>query len=143
MGVFATRSPYRPNPIGLSSVEFEKIEHEGADGTVIYVLGADILDGTPIYDIKPYLAFTDSHPDAKCGFADEKFGKKLNTHIPQDLQSRISKDELSELIEILEEDPRPQYQSDPERVYGMKLRGLEVRFKVEGSTLYVTEILNS
>ncbi len=143
MGVFATRSPFRPNPIGLSSVKLDSIIDEGDDGTVIYVLGADILDGTPIYDIKPYLPFTDSHPDAKGGFADEKFGRKLNTHIDLDAKNRLSEEELCELVKILEEDPRPQYQSDPERIYGMKFGKHEIKFKVVCDELYVTEIINS
>lgn len=140
MGVFATRSPFRPNPIGLSSVKLEAIKDEGDDGTVLYVLGADILDGTPIYDIKPYLPFTDSHPDAKGGFADEKFGKKLNTHIGVNEKKLLSEFELCELVKILEEDPRPQYQSDPERIYGMKFGKHEIKFKVLEEDLYVTEI---
>jgi len=140
MGVFATRSPYRPNPIGLSSVRLESVSDEGDDGYVLYVSGADMLDGTPIYDIKPYLAFTDSHPDARSGFAEEKFGKKLTVHIEGALSGSLGDGELSELTRILEEDPRPQYQSDPERIYGMKFGSREVRFRVDGTELYVTEI---
>ena len=140
VGVFATRSPFRPNPIGLSSVKLEAICEEAGFGTVLYVKGADMLDGTPIYDIKPYVAYTDSHPEAICGFADEKFGKKLEVHIPDSEQSKLDEERLRELISLLEEDPRPSYKTDPDREYGMLFADREVFFKVESSTLYVTKI---
>ncbi len=140
VGVFATRSPYRPNPIGLSSVRLVKIEQDGAYGPVLIVEGADLVDGTPIYDIKPYLPYVDSHPDAVGGFADEVAGYKLNVHIPERI-SKIMKDEkLKELEGILGEDPRPSYQNDPDREYGFLYAEYEIKFKVSGSNLTVTEI---
>jgi len=140
VGVFATRSPYRPNPVGLSSVKLEAVREEAGLGTVIYVKGADMLDGTPIYDIKPYITYTDSHPEAKCGFADEKFGKKLSVTIPEHELSKLDKEKQKELILILEEDPRPSYQNDREREYGMCFAGREIFFKVRENELTVTAI---
>lgn len=142
VGVFATRSPYRPNPIGLSSVKIDEIKNE-KNGPVIYVSGADILDGTPIYDIKPYIAYTDSHPDAKSGFAEEKYGKRLNVHMDSVLKDALSKDDLENLFSILEEDPRPQYQNDPTRIYGMKFRDYEIHFSVDGTELYIKDVLKN
>jgi tRNA-Thr(GGU) m(6)t(6)A37 methyltransferase TsaA len=140
MGVFATRSPYRPNPIGLSSVELLKIESTENDGDVLIVRGADIVDGTPIYDIKPYLKFTDSHEDAKGGFADEVLEYKLNVEIPEDFISGISAAERAGLIAVLENDPRPSYINDANREYGMSFSDFEIRFKVSNSVLTVTSI---
>lgn len=142
VGVFATRSPYRPNPIGLSSVKIDEIKNEKT-GPVIYVSGADILDGTPIYDIKPYIAYTDSHPDAKSGFAEEKYGKRLNVHMNSALKDALGKDDLENLFSILEEDPRPQYQNDPARIYGMKFRDYEIHFSVDGTELYIKDVLKN
>ncbi len=139
IGVFATRSPYRPNPIGLSSVKLLSVEEERGLGTVLYVSGADILNGTPIYDIKPYIAYSDSHPDAKCGFAEREFGKRLKVVIPDELHGILPKEKLKTLIEILEEDPRPQYQNDT-RVYGMSFSDADVHFKVTGDILQVEKI---
>lgn len=141
VGVFATRSPYRPNPIGLSSVKIVDIKIEDR-GPVIYVSGVDMLNGTPIYDVKPYIAYTDSHPDAKSGFAEEEYGKRLYAHIPGELAKKLTEDELLSLTSILEEDPRPQYQSDSERIYGMKFKNYEIHFSVKEKELYVSEILN-
>ena len=141
IGVFATRSPYRPNPIGLSSVKLEEVREESGLGTVIYVRGVDMLDGTPIYDIKPYISYSDSHPDAVSGFADEKFGKKLEVSIPDCESRKLDSKLLSELTSLLEEDPRPSYQNDKDREYGMNFFGKEIMFKVDGKTLYVTKIL--
>lgn len=141
VGVFATRSPYRPNPIGLSSVRLVSIELTENEGTVLVVSGVDMLDGTPIYDIKPYLAFTDSHPDAVSGFADEVKDYKLEVEIPSDIQDKLDPKELEALSEILSEDPRPSYQNDPERIYGMRYKEYEVKFKVVGVRLYVVEIV--
>ena len=141
MGVFATRSPYRPNPIGLSSVELIKIESTEHDGEVIYVKGADILDGTPIYDIKPYLAYTDSHPNAKGGFADGALEYRLKIENPERL-SHLSETERRTIISLLENDPRPAYKNDPERIYGMIYGGFEVFFKVDSDTLTITDIEN-
>ncbi|MDD4688652.1 MAG: tRNA (N6-threonylcarbamoyladenosine(37)-N6)-methyltransferase TrmO [Eubacteriales bacterium] len=140
MGVFATRSPFRPNPIGLSSVKLEEIKTDPQYGTVLVVSGADLMDGTPIYDIKPYLAFTDSHPDAKGGFADDKFGDKLNVVFPDELRKQIPCDKRDSLIEVLSQDPRPHYQDDPDRIYGMSFAGFDIRFKVDGDTLIVCKI---
>jgi tRNA-Thr(GGU) m(6)t(6)A37 methyltransferase TsaA len=140
MGVFATRSPFRPNPIGLSSVKIEAIELETSLGPIIYVSGADLMDNTPIYDIKPYLAYCDSHPDAVGGYVDnikqEKlvviFSKKWLDLIPNHLQKG--------LIAVLELDPRPSYQDDPNRIYGFEFAGFEIKFKVEGRILNVCEV---
>ena len=139
MGVFATRSPYRPNPIGLSSVRLLRVEHT-KDGDVLIVSGADLLDGTPIYDIKPYLAFTDSHPDAVGGFADPVKEYSLNVIFCKELLSKIPIPKQNALLKILEHDPRPSYQDDPEREYGMKFSDYEIFFKVSESTLTVTRI---
>ena len=140
MGVFATRSPYRPNPIGLSSVRLIGIEETASEGVVLTVEGADLLDGTPIYDIKPYLAFTDSHPDAIGGFADgvRDYGLKVNFSLH--LLEKISEDKRDSLITILENDPRPSYKEDGEREYGMKYAENDVYFKVSDGTLTVTRI---
>ena len=140
VGVFATRSPYRPNPIGLSSVRLLGVEHTEKEGDVLIVAGADILDGTPIYDIKPYLAFTDSHPDAVGGFADGVRDYKLEVVIPEKLLERVPKDKRDSLITVLEGDPRPQYKADGEAEYGMRYADLEVSFKVEDGVVTVTKI---
>ena len=140
MGVFATRSPYRPNPIGLSSVRLIKIDETASDGIVLTVEGADLLDGTPIYDIKPYLAFTDSHPDAIGGFADGVREYKLNVSFSLHLLEKIPEDKRDALITILENDPRPSYKEDGDREYGMKYCDLDIFFKVEDGRLTVTRI---
>ena len=139
MGVFATRSPYRPNPIGLSSVRLLSVKQE-ADGPVIYVLGADLLDGTPIYDIKPYLAYADSHPDAVGGFADGVRDYALEVEIPDELLTQIPPEDRSSLLTVLAHDPRPSYQDDPERVYFLKYGEKEYAFRVEGGVLTVVKI---
>ena len=139
MGVFATRSPYRPNPIGLSSVRLLTVKQE-ADGPVIYVLGADLLDGTPIYDIKPYLAYADSHPDAVGGFADGVRDYALEVEIPDELLAQIPPEDRSSLLTVLAHDPRPSYQDDPERVYFLKYGEKEYSFRVEGGVLTVVKI---
>lgn len=140
MGVFATRSPYRPNSIGLSSVKLLAIENTENCGTVIRVGGADLLDGTPIYDIKPYLPYVDSHPEASNGFAlDEKEGM-LEIEFPEELLSVIPKNKQKALIEVLRQDPRPGYQNDPERIYGLEFAGFDVRFTVDDNKLTVREI---
>ena len=142
IGVFATRSPNRPNAIGLSSVEIESIEYSSDRGPLIYVRGADLLDGTPIFDIKPYLPFTDSHPDARGGFADEKKEYALTVADPDTLLSVLSEDDRAAVIEVLSEDPRPSYQSDPAREYGMEYGAWEIHFTVndDSGTLVVTGI---
>ena len=141
VGVFATRSPYRPNPIGLSSVKLLSVMETASDGTVLIVSGVDMLDGTPIYGIKPYLAYTDSHPDAVSGFADRVFGYKLTVVYTDGVNIPLSDERLSALTEILSEDPRPSYQSDPERIYGMRYGEYEVKFRVDGEMLYVVDII--
>lgn len=136
MGVFATRSPFRPNPIGLSSVVLERIEYTDDRGPVLHVRGADLMDGTPIFDIKPYVAYADSHPDASGGFTDTAEFKKLRVELGDGVTPSLSEG----LIEVLENDPRPRYHDDPERVYGMEYDGREVKFRVRGDTLTVIEI---
>ena len=140
MGVFATRSPYRPNPIGLSSVKLLGTEMTENEGTVIYVGGADLLSGTPIYDIKPYLAFTDSHPDAKGGFADEVLDYKIEVVFTDEIAKKLTQGEQEKLKKILEQDPRPSYKANDERSYGMKFEGQEITFKYENRKLLVTNI---
>ena len=140
MGVFATRSPYRPNPVGLSSVRLLGVEKTENFGEVIVVAGADLLDGTPIYDIKPYLSFTDSHPDAMGGFADGVLDYKLDVEFPEELLSLIEKEKRETLVKILEGDPRPSYKEDGEREYGMLFAEYEVFFKVDKCKLKVTKI---
>ena len=141
-GVFATRSPFRPNPIGLSSVRLEKVEIDPQLGPVLHVSGADLMDGTPIYDIKPYIAYTDSHPDAVSGFAPTPADSLLEVVFPEELLLQVAENQRKSLIEVLAHDPRPQYHDDPERVYGMAFGGMEVRFKVEARTLVVVELLS-
>ena len=139
-GVFATRSPFRPNPIGLSSVRLEKVDIDHKLGPVLYVSGIDLMDGTPIYDIKPYIAYTDSHPDAVSGFASTPTEYLLEVDFPEVLLQKVAESQRESLIEVLAHDPRPQYQNDPERVYGMEFGGMEVKFKVDGELLTVVEV---
>ena len=138
-GVFATRSPFRPNPIGLSSVRLEHIDMDPKLGPVIHVSGADLMDGTPIFDIKPYIAYTDSHPDAVCGFAGQPAEYLLEVVLPEKMPD-MPEAERESLIAVLAHDPRPQYQDDPDRVYGLEFGNWEVKFKVEGKTLTVNQI---
>lgn len=135
MGVFATRSPYRPNPIGLSSVRLEGIEKDGDNGLVLVVSGADLMDGTPIYDIKPYLPGADVHPDASDGFVGAHPQRLLDVDIAPDLAAALSDSRIATLREILAQDPRPAYQDDPGRQYGLSYAGLEICFAVEGGTV--------
>ena len=139
-GVFATRSPFRPNPIGLSSVRLEKVDIDPKLGPVLYVSGVDLMDGTPIYDIKPYITYTDSHPDAVSGFASTPAEYLLEVDFPDTLLQKVPESQRESLIEVLAHDPRPQYQDDPKRVYGMAFGGMEVKFKVEGIQLIVLEV---
>ena len=139
-GVFATRSPFRPNPIGLSSVRLEKVDIDPQLGPVLYVSGADLMDGTPIYDIKPYIAYTDSHPDAVSGFASKPAEYLLEVDFPKDLLDKVSENQRKPLIEVLAHDPRPQYHDDPERVYGMEFGGMEIKFKVNRMSLSVVSV---
>ena len=140
MGVFATRSPYRPNPIGLSSVRLIEVKETKDEGIVLIVGGADLLSGTPIYDVKPYLAFTDSHPEAIGGFADEVVDYKIEVEICDSVAKKLTKEDAEKLVAILEQDPRPSYKADDERSYGMKFEGKEITFKYEESKLIVTDI---
>lgn len=139
VGVFATRSPFRPNPIGLSSVKLVGTELTD-EGTVLVVSGADLVDGTPIYDIKPYLAYTDSHPDAVCGFSDSVRNYKIKVVFPDNLINLLDQEKRDAIITILENDPRPSYQDDPTREYGMHFGNFEIRFSVSDEVLTVTGV---
>ena len=141
MGVFATRSPFRPNPIGLSSVRLEGIEQSAALGPVLHVRGADLVDGTPILDVKPYLLYGDCHPDAVSGFAAVPAQETLQVVIPPELCARVPEARRRALRGVLAQDPRPHYQNDPGRIYGFSFAGMEIRFSVDGGTLTVVEIL--
>ncbi len=140
VGVFATRSPFRPNPIGLSSVRLERVEPVEGKGNVLVVSGADLMDGTPIYDIKPYLAFTDSHPEASGGFAAGVFGHALEVDFPGELLARLPEAKRTAAVEILAQDPRPSFQHDSERVYGFEFAGREIKFRVDGERLEVVDV---
>ncbi len=141
MGVFATRSPFRPNPIGLSCVRLEKVELNTSRGPILHVSGADLMNGTPIYDIKPYLPFTDSRPDAVGGFADAAYGHSLEVVFPEELLNLVPQEVRRSLIDVLRQDPRPSYQSDPDRIYGVPFHNLDVRFTVSENVLTVCEIV--
>ena len=143
MGVFATRSPFRPNSIGLSSVRLDRIELTTPEGPVLYVSGADLMNGTPIIDIKPYLAYTDSHPEASGGFALTEREGRLRIEIPESIAQHIPEEKLSGIKEVLSQDPRPQYQSAPDRVYTMSFGGFEISFKTDNTVLTVTDIRKS
>ncbi len=140
VGVFASRSPFRPNPIGLSSVKLLKIEKTKEQGCVLHVSGVDILDGTPIYDIKPYLPFSDSHPEAKGGYSDEVCEKRLFVEFPEELLEKIPEEKREAVLECLKEDPRPAYHDEPDRVYSMRFAGIDIHFQVAESILKVTSI---
>ena len=139
MGVFATRSPFRPNPLGLSCVKLEAVELSGPMGPLLHVAGADLMDGTPIYDIKPYLPYADCRTEAVGGFAPE-MPDRLEVLIPPALEAAIPEGRRPALTAVLAQDPRPPYQEDPERVYGMSFAGLEIRFRVEGRRLTVLAV---
>ena len=140
MGVFATRSPFRPNPIALSSVKLAGIEQTAEQGPVLHIRGADLMDGTPILDIKPYIPYADAHPEALGGFAAVPAGETLEVIIPPELLEKIPPERREALRGVLAQDPRPHYQDDPGRIYGFGFAGMEVRFSVEGSRLTVWEI---
>lgn len=140
VGVFASRSPFRPNRLGLSSVRISEIEIDTTRGPLILVLGADLMDGTPIYDIKPYVVYADSHPEACSGFVDKNAIRWLEVVVPDAVASRYSSDELAALRKVLSLDPRPHYQDNPEKVYGMMYAGKDVKFRVEGDVLTVVEV---
>lgn len=139
-GVFATRSPFRPNPIGLSCVKLIGVEKTEKFGTVLRVSGADLMNNTPIYDIKPYIAYSDAHPDAISGFALDRESAALEVCIPEEIISPFPENKRDSLKTILSQDPRPGYQQTPERVYGVEFAGYDVRFKVNESTLTVIEV---
>lgn len=141
MGVFATRSPYRPNDIGLSSVKLEKICYDEKCGPMLYVAGADLLDGTPIYDIKPYIAYTDSHPEATEGFAGGVKSKELQVEFPEELLKKLPIEKQWAIVGVLAQDPRPAYDSDETRLYGVEFAGFDVRFTVTGNLLTVKELV--
>ena len=141
MGVFATRSPFRPNPIGLSCVRLSSIELDTPEGPVIHVTGADLMDGTPIYDIKPYIKYADARPEAVCGYVDSLDERSLRVVLPGELAQKIQEREvIPALIETLRLDPRPSYHDDPSREYGMAFAGYNVRFKVREDVLEVIDI---
>ena len=140
MGVFATRSPFRPNALGLSSVRLTAIEQHATLGAVLHVTGADLMDGTPIYDIKPYLPYTDSHPEARSGFAPQAADTLLEVQCPQELLGVLPPALRQGLTALLAHDPRPQYQHDPGRLYGMEYGGCEIKFRVTGQTAVVERI---
>lgn len=143
IGVFATRSPFRPNAIGLSSVKIEKIDLDGENAPVIHVSGADLMDGTPIFDIKPYLAYTDAHPDAVGGFTENVADRRLEVEFDGELENAVPNEIKTALCDLLAEDPRPSYQNDSKRVYGLSFSGYEIGFTVDKKTLKVIKLEKS
>lgn len=141
MGVFATRSPFRPSPVGLSCVRLERVELDPVLGPVLHVSGADLMDGTPILDIKPYVPYADAHPEASAGFTDQNQNYQLNVEFPTELLEKIPEDRRAGLLGVLAQDPRPSYQEDPERAYGMNFAGLDVRFRVQDNVLHVFDVV--
>ncbi len=140
VGVFATRSPFRPNPIGLSCVKFEKVE-DSKNGKVLVVSGGDLADGTPIYDIKPYLPYVDSIPDALGGFSEEHKDHILKVDFPEEMQGSLTKKQIENIIELLSLDPRPSYQNDEERIYGFAFEDLQINFKYKDEKIIVVDVL--
>lgn len=140
VGVFASRSPFRPNHIGLSSVRLDRVEFSAERGPVLHVLGADLMDGTPIFDIKPYIAYADSHPEATGGFTARVQARTLEPIIPPDLLERVAEDKREALLGVLAHDPRPTYQDDPERIYGFVFADLEIKFRAQEGKLFVLDI---
>jgi hypothetical protein len=140
MGVFATRSPFRPNSLGLSSVRLLGVEQTENEGTVIHVAGADLMDGTPIFDIKPYIPYGDCHPEATGGFTDTAGEFLLNVDFPEELLCKLPEDKRNAAIGVLSHDPRPSYQRKPDRIYGLTFAGFDIRFKVTGDDLTVVEV---
>jgi tRNA-Thr(GGU) m(6)t(6)A37 methyltransferase TsaA len=143
MGVFATRSPFRPNPLGLSCVRIDRVEEDPQLGPVIYVRGADLMDGTPIYDIKPYVAYADAHAEARSGFVDEKKWEPLHVEIPDKLAVRVPAGYREALKATLAQDPRPAFHDDPERTYGMPFLNMDVRFRVKEGVLTVLDFVSA
>lgn len=142
MGVFATRSPFRPNAIGLSSVRLEGVELHTPDGPVLHISGADLMDGTPIFDIKPYLAYADSHPEAAQGFRGDGWKRQLQVEIPDNLLERVPEGKRAGLLGVLSNDPRPTYHEDEARIYGMPFGSQEIRFRVAQDRLLVVDVIN-
>jgi tRNA-Thr(GGU) m(6)t(6)A37 methyltransferase TsaA len=140
VGVFASRSPFRPNRLGLSCVRIDRVELTAHEGPVIHVWGADLMDGTPIYDVKPYVAYADAHPDARSGFVDEHEWQPLQVEIPADVAALFTADELQALREVLAQDPRPRFHTDPQRLYGMPFAGRDVKFSVADGVVKVQSI---
>lgn len=140
VGVFATRSPFRPNSIGLSSVRLEKIEWETPDAPRLILKGVDLISGTPVYDIKPYLPYADSHPNAKGGFTERMKDYRLDVEFPEELLLQIPQGKREVLCEILSQDPRPSYKKDSQRIYGVKFAGFDVRFQIKGGRLWVVAV---
>lgn len=143
MGVFATRSPFRPNSLGLSSVRLLGVEQMEDEGMVIHVAGADLMDGTPIFDIKPYIPYGDCHPDATGGFTDTAGEFLLNVDFPEELLQKLPEEKRSAAIGVLSHDPRPSYQRKPDRIYGLNFAGFDIRFKVTDDNLTVIEVTNT
>ena len=140
MGVFATRSPFRPNNLGLSSVKLLGVEHTAEFGTVLHVGGADLMDGTPIFDIKPYIPYSDCHTEATGGFTDTAGEFLLDVDFPAGLLEKLPEDKQAAAIGVLSHDPRPSYQKNPDRIYGLTFAGFDIRFRVQGDTLTVLEV---
>ena len=140
VGVFASRSPFRPNSIGLSSVRLSRVDYDAKNGPLVHVLGADLMDGTPIFDIKPYVSLSDSHPEARCGFVDRNAIRRLDVEIPKEIEDMFSSGQLSALRQVLELDPRPHYHHDASKVYGMPFMGFDVKFMVDGDVLKVVSL---
>ena len=141
MGVFATRSPFRPNFMGLSCVRLERVELHGPDGPELHVSGVDLMDGTPIFDIKPYVPYSDSHPEARGGFTTRLADRTLDVRFPEKLRVPFSSEQQAAVLGILARDPRPHYHADPERVYGMPFAGYDIRFRVRDGVAEVLEIV--
>ena len=141
VGVFASRSPFRPNAMGLSSVKLEEVKRNSQKGTYLVVSGADLLCGTPIYDIKPYLPYSDIHMSATGGFTDDIDVSDLDVILPESISGHLDKETLTNLISILRQDPRPSYHNDPERIYGFSFANREIKFKVDGNILEVVSIM--
>lgn len=142
VGVFASRSPFRPNGLGLSSVKISSIDLNSPNGPIIKVLGADLMDGTPIYDIKPYVSYTDAHLGARSGFTDSVEWQRMDVDFPQELAGKVNGSALVDsIIQVLSLDPRPAYQDDPERIYGMEFAGMDIRFRCNGGRLTVTDVV--
>ena len=147
LGVFATRSPFRPNPIGLSCVQLDSIERDTPNGAILHVSGADLMNGTPIYDIKPYIPYTDCRPDAKSGFVDDRdashYFSTMTVDCPENLLQNIPPEKREALLAVLTNNPQPAYQNNPTRVYGLPFAGFDVRFTIESNVLKVIEITST